>query len=138
MKVSWFILSIIVISFLTLVLYSCVFSEEDKGQILTILNKGQTLPIKTGNFFMVVLNNPGPGGYIVQDPPEFDPQVLNLLKMESRASKNSNLDGNFGEIVWTFQASKQGDSHIKIKAVRPWEKNKKSIEIFEATIMVSK
>ncbi len=138
MKVSWFILSIIVISFLTLVLYSCVFSEEDKGQILTILNKGQTLPIKTGNFFMVVLNNPGSGGYIVQDPPEFDPQVLNLLKMESRASKNSNLDGNFGEIVWTFQASKQGDSHIKIKAVRPWEKNKKSIEIFEATIMVSK
>ena len=138
MKVSWFILSIIVISFLTLVLYSCVFSEEDKGQILTILNKGQTLPIKTGNFFMVVLNNPGSGGYIVQDPPEFDPQVLNLLKMESRASKNSNLDGNFGEIVWTFQASKQGDSHIKIKAIRPWEKNKKSIEIFEATIMVSK
>jgi len=138
MKISWLILSIIVLSFLTLVLYSCVFSEEDKGQILTILNKGQTIPIKTGNSFMLVLNNPGSGGYIVQDPPEFDPQVLNLLKMESRASKNSNLDGNFGEIVWTFQGSKQGDSHIKVKAFRPWEKNKKPIAIFEATIKVSR
>lgn len=137
MKFSMLIYSIMILSFFTLVCCSRVFPEKCEGRVLTILDKGQIIQIEAGKSFLLVLGNPGSGGYVVKDPPQVDSQILDFLKTERIEPKGSNMDGNFGEIVWTFQAKKAGESHIIVKASRPWERNKEPIVIFETLIQVT-
>jgi predicted secreted protein len=110
----------------------------EKGTIKIFSNKhhGQTLEIKPGESFMLILPNPGSGGYIVQDP-EFDSQILTLQKMEKKPPSDPRKEGDFGSLEWTFNAKKEGISALIIRAFRPWEKDKAPIVIFEASIEVS-
>jgi len=107
-------------------------------QVLTTQQNGQTIELKPGECFLLVLHNPGSGGYILQDPPEFDSRILVLRKTEKEPALGANKEGNFGKHMWTFQAKKEGRSSVVILASRPWEKEKAPTVIFEASVTVSK
>lgn len=105
-----------------------VFSGQDQSQ---------TLSVAIGESFVVMLSNPGSGGYLVQDP-EFDSQILTLQKMEKKPPSDPGRGGDFGSFEWTFVAKKQGISLLIVRAFRPWEKDKAPTVIFEASVQVSK
>lgn len=123
----------------TLVYRDKVLSMDKRPiKVLTVQHKGQVLDLNPGESFLLVLNNPGSGGYIVQEPPEFDPQILILLKMEKKPPSDPNRDGDFGRLEWTFEAIKEGISAIIVRASRPWERGKAPIVLFEGSVLVTK
>lgn len=105
-------------------------------RVLSTQHKGQILDVKPGESFMLILPNPGSGGYVVRDP-EFDPQILTLQKMEKKPPDPSR-EGDFGSFEWTFRAKKEGISALIVRAFRPWEKDKPPIVIFETSVRVTR
>jgi len=123
--------------------YSCTlaFCEEIQPtencamKVFSVQHKGQVLDVKHGEYFLVILSNPGAGGYMVQNP-EFDSQILTLQKMEKKPPSDPCREGDFGSFEWTFRAKKEGISTIIVRASRPWERGKAPATIFEASVRV--
>lgn len=111
--------------------------ERNHTKIFSIQHQKQTIEAKTGESFLIVLPNPGAGGYIVQDP-EFDSQILKLLKMDKKPPSESNRVGDFGSFEWTFLGREEGISKIVIRAFRPWERDKAPIILFKAIVRIIK
>ena len=127
-----------ILFFCSLVLCNKTLAMESRPmRVLSVQHKGQILEVKPGEFFVLILSNPGSGGYVVLDPPEFDPQILILQNMEKKPPSDPGRQGDFGKFEWTFQAKKEGISAIVVRAFRPWEKDKAPVVIFEASIHVS-
>ena len=144
MKLSYLIKSgciIYWIGILLLCLQCLAFSQEittvekNPTKVFSVEDQGQILSLTTGESFMLVLRNPGSGGYLVQDP-EFDSQILILQKMEREPPSDPNRAGDFGSFEWIFVAKKRGISTLIIRAFRPWETDKAPTVIFEAIIQV--
>lgn len=110
--------------------------ERYPTKFLSVQNQGQTMDVKLGESFSLILPNPGTGGYIVRDP-EFDSQILTLLKMEKKSPSELSKEGDFGSFELSFLAIKKGISKIIVRASRPWETSKAPIIIFEASIRVN-
>ena len=72
-------------------------------KVLSVQHKGQILEVKPGESFLLIVPNPGSGGYVVRDP-EFDPQILILQKTEKKPPSDPSRHGDFGSFEWTFQA----------------------------------
>lgn len=111
--------------------------ERNSVKILTAADNGQVIEIKPFEVFKLVLLNPGSGGYIVKNVHVFDPQILTLVKTETKAPEATNMDGDFGKIIWTFKTQKEGRSRFRVTAARPWEENKPPIVIFEAILQIT-
>ena len=92
--------------------------------------------MKPGESFLLILPNPGSGGYVVHELPEVDPEILSFEKMEKKPPSKPDRAGDFGSIEWSFRAKKEGISALTIRASRPWEKSKAPIVLFEASIQV--
>lgn len=138
MKVSCFICLTAIVFFCSLVLCNKTLSMERRPmKVLSVQDKGHILEVNPGESFLLILPNPGSGGYVVLDPPEFDPQILILHKMEKKLPSDPSRHGDFGSFEWTFQAKKEGISAIVVRAFRPWEKDRAPVVIFEASIHVS-
>ena len=103
---------------------------------LTDKDNGGSIEIELGSVFHVVLPNPGSGGYLFQETPEFNPAVLVLEKVEKATPSESDREGDFGQYKWTLRAQKEGASPLVLYIYRPWEKDKAPIVFFEATINV--
>ena len=110
--------------------------ESNPSKLFSVEDQGQILSLTTGESFMLVLPNPGSGGYLLQDP-EFDSQILTVQKVEKKPPSAPYRSGDFGSFEWTFVAKKRGISALIIRAFRPWETDKAPIVIFEATLQVS-
>ena len=106
-------------------------------RVLSVQHKGRIFEVNPGESFALILPNPGSGGYVVMDPPEFDPQILILQKTEKKAPSDPSRLGDFGSFEWTFQATKEGISVIVVRAFRPWEKDRAPVVIFEASVRVN-
>ena len=106
-------------------------------RVLSVQHKGRIFEVNPGESFALILPNPGSGGYVVLDPPEFDPQILILHKIEKKPPSDPGRQGDFGRFEWTFRAKKEGISAIVVRAFRPWEKDKSPVMIFEASIHVN-
>ena len=111
--------------------------EKVPIKVISAKHNGQALKAKPGESFMLILPNPGSGGYVVRDP-EFDPQILTLQKMEKKHPSDPGREGDFGSLEWTFRAIKEGISPIIVRAFRPWEKDKAPVVIFEASVHVNR
>jgi predicted secreted protein len=111
--------------------------EIRPNKVLSAEHRGQIVDLEVGETFLIILPNPGAGGYVVQDSPEFDPQIIALKKMEKKPPMDRSREGDFGTIEWTFRARKQGVSPIVVRAFRPWEPLKSQITLFEVTIYVT-
>jgi predicted secreted protein len=110
--------------------------DNNSKKVFSIQQKGQNLIVKPGESFLLLLPNPGAGGYVIQEPPEFDPQKLTLQKMEKNPPSDPSKEGAFGNFEWTFRATEEGLSSLVVRASRPWEKGKLPIIIFEASVQV--
>ena len=138
MKVSCFICWIGIVFFYSLVLCNKILPMENHPmRVLSVQHKGRIFEVNPGESFALILPNPGSGGYVVLDPPEFDPQILILHKMEKKPPSDPGRQGDFGSFEWTFQAKKEGISIIVVRAFRPWEKDKSPVVIFEASVHVN-
>ena len=111
--------------------------ESRPMRVFSVQHKGQIFEVNSGESFLLILPNPGSGGYVVLDPPEFDPQILILQNMEKKPPSDPSRQGDFGRFEWTFQAKKEGISAIVVRAFRPWEKDKAPVVIFEASVHVN-
>lgn len=105
-------------------------------RLLSNQDKGQTFEVKSGESFLLVLPNPGSGGYVVHNP-EFDTEILTLVKIEKKSPSDPNRAGDFGSLEWTFLGKGKGISPIIIRAFRPWEAGKAPILLFEASVRVN-
>ncbi len=110
--------------------------ERRPMKVLLVQYKGQILEVNPGESFLLIFPNPGSGGYVVLDPPEFDDQILILQKMEKQPPSDPGRQGDFGKFEWTFRAKKEGISAIVVRAFRHWEKDKAPVVIFEASVHV--
>ena len=138
MKVSCFVCWTGIVFLCSLVLCNKTLAMESRPmRVLSVQHKGQIFEINSGESFLLILPNPGSGGYVVLDPPEFDPQILILHKIEKKPPSDPGRQGDFGSIEWTFRAKKEGISALIVRAFRPWEKDKASVVIFEASIHIS-
>jgi hypothetical protein len=100
-----------IVFFCSLVLCNKTLAMESRPmRVLSVQDKGQVFEVNSGESFLLILPNPGSGGYVVLDPPEFDPQILILHKMEKKPP------------------SEPG---------RPGDKDKAPVVIFEASVRVS-
>jgi len=109
--------------------------EEPPVNVFTHKQHGQPINLQRSESFVLVLPNPGAGGYVVQDP-EFDSDVLVLQKTDKRLAGDPTRGGDFGQYAWTFFGKRQGESSLIIKASRPWEKNKAGKVLFETAVHV--
>lgn len=114
-----------------------VSMEIRPPKVLSAEHRGKIVDLEVGEIFLIILPNPGAGGYVVQDSPEFDHQILALQKMEKKPPMDQSREGDFGTIEWTFRAQKQGVSPIVVRASRPWEPLKSQTTLFEVTIHVT-
>jgi predicted secreted protein len=110
--------------------------EKDPSKVFSVQHRGQILDVRPGESFMLILPNPGSGGYMVRDP-EFNSQILTLQKMKKKPPSDAGREGDFGGFEWTFRARKEGISFLIVRAFRPWEKDKTPLVIFEASVRVS-
>ena len=110
--------------------------ERNTTKVISIQHKGQTFEVKLRESFILVLPNPGAGGYVLKDP-EIDSQILTLMKMEKKPASEPNKVGDFGSFEWTFLPKEKGVSPIIVRAFRPWEREKAPIVLFEATVQVN-
>ena len=110
--------------------------EKVPIKVISAKDNGQVLKAKPGESFMLILPNPGAGGYVVRDP-EFDPQILTLQKMETKPPSDPGKEGDFGSLEWTFQTKKEGISALIVRAFRPWERDKAPVVIFEASVVIA-
>lgn len=137
MKVSFFIFWTGIMFLSSLVFCDKILAMERRSmKIFSVQHKGQILEVKPGESFMLILPNPGSGGYVVRDP-EFDLEILSFEKMEKKPPSEPHRAGDFGSIEWSFRAKKEGISALTIRASRPWEKDKAPIVIFEASVRVT-
>jgi predicted secreted protein len=124
-------------------LFAAVFPQgmpSGKGcpmRVVSIQHEGKTVELKVGESFVLILPNPGSGGYRVISAPEFDDRILNLQKTEKKPPFQGGRQGDFGSIEWTFRAIREGRSVIFIRAHRPWEKDKAPLVVFEVSIRVT-
>lgn len=123
-------------------LFSFVFPEKIFPmescftKVLSLQHKGQTILVKSGESFLLTLPSPGAGGYLVHDP-EFNSQILTLLKKEKKSPSEASGEGDFGSLEWSFLAKEKGISTIIVQASRPWERGKVPIVLFEVSIQVN-
>ena len=110
--------------------------EKDSTKVFSVQHRGQVLYIRPGEFFVLMLPNPGSGGYVIQDP-EFNPQILTLQEMKKKPPSDAGREGDFGGFEWRFRARQEGISSLIVRAIRPWEKDRAPVVIFEAAVQVS-
>jgi predicted secreted protein len=86
-----------------------------------------------GQKITVNLRHPGSGGYNFLSP-EYDHSVLKMLEERRLPASDPRRLGDFGRMVFEFQAIKPGQTALVIPSKRPWEK--KSQAYLKVTIKV--
>ena len=101
--------------------------------VITDKDNGQAFTVKVGQSFTVNLRHPGSGGYSFLAP-EFDRAVLKNVESHRLSAAEPRRMGDFGRMVYEFQALKAGQTPLVIPIKRPWEKESQTY--FRVTILV--
>jgi|WetSurMetagenome_2_1015567.scaffolds.fasta_scaffold19957_4 predicted secreted protein len=101
--------------------------------VMTDQDNGQAVTVKVGQNLTVNLRHPGDGGYNIL-PPQYDRAVLKLAGERRLPASEPRRMGDFGRIVYEFQALKEGQTSLVIPIQRPWEKESQTY--FKITILV--
>ncbi len=89
--------------------------------IISDQDNGRTVTAAAGQQITVNLRHPGSGGYNFLSP-EYDHSVLQLLEESRLPATDPRRLGDFGRMVFQFQAIKPGQTALVIPIKRPWEK----------------
>ncbi len=85
-------------------------------------NASDRLDVTTGQEFSITLASNSTTGYHWELAAPLDETFIKLLGSEYNAPE-TRLVGVGGQETWTFRAVGQGQTVIKLKYVRPWEKD---------------
>jgi len=95
---------------------------------LTITEKdnGRAFTVKVDQKIIVDLRHPGDGGYDVLTP-DYDVKVLMILGMKKQTTTPAGPKrlGDFGRVIYEFEALKEGQTDLVVPIKRPWEKEPK-------------
>ena len=114
-------------------LWSLAVPAAAADLVLTNKDNGGTFRVHVGQKIMVNLRDPGSGGYTFLIP-EHDKSVLKMLGERHIPRAEPRRMGDFGRMVYEFQAQNVGQTHLVIPIKRPWEK--KSETYLKVTISV--
>jgi predicted secreted protein len=89
--------------------------------VITDKDQGKTFTAKVGQKISVNLRNPGGGGYSFLAP-EFDKTILKMVGEKPIPRSDPRRMGDFGRMVFEFQAIKAGQTALVFPIKRPWEK----------------
>ena len=92
---------------------------------------------KAGKTFNITLASNPTTGYSWRIDGSFDKSIVKLLGSKYERPKTS-LIGAGGREIWRFKALKPGKTAIKLKYVRPWEKNTPPAERRSFEVKISK
>lgn len=110
--------------------------ETNKPQKRSDLSDpSQPISVKAGEEFTIALFSNPSTGYTWEFAEPLDDKMLQLSSRKY-VSDAPQLDGSGGIDRWTFRALKKGTTHIFLKYLRPWEKNKIPARISVFTIYV--
>jgi predicted secreted protein len=90
-----------------------VLNEKDNGHAFTVT---------VGQKITVNLRDPGSGGYNFLTP-EHDQGILKMVGEHRIPRSDPGRMGDFGRMVYEFQALKEGQTALVIPIKRPWEKD---------------
>ena len=107
------------------------------GPIITETYRGGPLTAKVGEKITLNLRDPASGGYSIVTP-VFDARVLKLLATEKLPPERQTVPrmGDFGRIVYKFEALTPGETDLAINIARPWEAKKPPEEYLKVKIKV--
>jgi predicted secreted protein len=111
---------------------------DPSGPVITETYQGGPLAAKVGEIITLNLRNPGSGGYSIVTP-VYDARVLKLISEKHVPAQRGPVAraGDFGRIVYEFQAIGAGETELAIKIARPWEKQQPPKEFLRVTIKVT-
>jgi predicted secreted protein len=89
--------------------------------VITNKDNGRAFRVKVGQKIIVNLRDPGGGGYNFLIP-EHDKDVLKRLGERHIPWSEPRRLGDFGRMVYEFQAQKEGQTVLVIPIKRSWEK----------------
>jgi predicted secreted protein len=101
--------------------------------VITDKDNGGSFRVHVGQKIKVNLRDPGSGGYNFLTP-EHDKGVLKMVGEHRLPRSEPRRLGDFGRMVYEFQAQKVGQTNLVIPVKRPWEK--KSEIYLQVTISV--
>jgi predicted secreted protein len=101
--------------------------------VITNKDNGRAFTVNVGQKIIVNLRDPGGGGYNFLTP-ENDRSVLKMIGERHLPRAEPRRMGDFGRMVYEFQALKEGQTNLVVPIKRPWEK--KSETYLKVTISV--
>jgi inhibitor of cysteine peptidase len=97
----------------------------------------KSLVVKVGREFTIVLESNRTTGYQWQTDEPVDESIVKLIRAEYQAPE-TRLVGAGGKEIWVFRALSQGRTTIRMKYVRPWEKDASPAKKASFVIVVEK
>ena len=107
------------------------------GPEITETYRGGPLVVKIGEKTTLNLRDPASGGYSIVTP-VFDARILKLLSTKHLPPTPTPVPrmGDFGRIVYEFQAIGVGETELAIQIARPWEKTQPPEEYLKVKVKV--
>ena len=107
-------------SVITLMMFIACSGEEQEPPTFT--DTGDTVRMKVGQQFKIVLESNPTTGYKWQFAEAYDTTALRLVEYQYVAKPNPDkLVGRGGHEHWLFESLKDGPSTISLQYLRPWD-----------------
>lgn len=130
---------LMVIAALFLVPVNVVFAGgtcDDKDPVqITKLNNGQDLVVSAGEWVRLELPALGSAGYTWQITAH-EPEFLKLVATETIDTAKPPIVGAPVNMVWCFQALKEGWTELNLDYFRPWEGAAGASDHFRIRVMI--
>jgi predicted secreted protein len=93
-----------------------------KDVLITDQDNGRAYTVRVGQKITVNLRHPGSGGYSFLTP-QYDQALLEKVGENRLPATEPRRMGDFGRMVYEFQALKAGSTTLIVPIKRPWEKD---------------
>ncbi len=103
------------------------------GFTVTERDNGREYTVHPGERFTLNLRDPGDGGYSFLTP-AYDGAVLKMVGEHRTPPGEPRRMGDFGRMVYEFEAVQAGRTTLTVPIKRPWEKNSETF--LKITILV--
>ena len=122
--------------------HNSAIAETPENKVLVFNEKSHEIKIEEGQEFIINLNSNASTGYKWIESGEPDAEFLELVSSEYKKAAPKLIGGVPmvgvpGHEEWKFKALKKGETEVKLKYVRPWEKDHSSVKetIFKIEIL---
>ncbi len=97
-------------------------NQKEDNKMKTFLETDTNITVEEGKEFIIKLDSNGTTGYKWALSKDLEADFIQLVKSEYKTPENAAV-GTGGTESWQFKPLKKGESEIKLKYARPWEKD---------------